>query len=270
MKVSVSSWSYRAEIDSGRMDLHAFIDEVADIGADGFEIFLEHLDSSDLDGAVQRAADHSERLGLTISTLITRNDFSRPTARERADEVESMKAWIRRAASAGIRRLNVFTGNPSDEDPSMDFHRIVDSYSEVVSLAEENCILLCLENVLPVCRSAEEMLAVIDAVGSDHLRTNPDLYNLGYPGVKKTGVLDAHAYKQLALLAPRASNVHVRIETFTDTGDLSYVDMARVMGILRDACYDDHLVMETGPISGVKETCVQGLAAIRRHLDHAD
>jgi sugar phosphate isomerase/epimerase len=267
MKVSVSSWSYRGPIGRREMDLLSFLDEVGRLGADGFEIYPQYLEQDDLAGSVQRVADRAEQLGLCISSIITQNDFACPTAAERAREVESVKSWVRIAASAGIRRLNTFTGHHNDgEAPSVEFHRVVDAYREVVRLAEENNVLLCLENVRQVLNDADGIMAVVQAVGSDYLRTNPDITNFAWSSVNRGEPAPEQAYADIEKVMGRASNVHLGISGFTDDGECAYLDMPRIVRILNDACYDEHIVLEVSTDTDPALVCERGVAMLRRHL----
>ena len=91
MKISISMWSYRSLIESGKMDIYSFVDEVKKIGAGGFEIFPAYLDQKNPAESVRKLAEKARALKLEISSLIAGNDFNRPTAKERAEQVERMK-----------------------------------------------------------------------------------------------------------------------------------------------------------------------------------
>lgn len=267
MNVSISSWSYRSLFDAGRIDLLAFVDEVKRLGADGLELFPGHLDAADPGGSAQRAADKAERLGLRISSIIARNDFARPTARERAEQVEAVKEWIRRAASAGIRRLNTFTGYHTDgDDPAIEYYRVLDSYREVLPLAEENNVLLCVENLAPVCHGAAALMALIDAAGSDYLRTNPDLLNFAWEYARRGEQAPEHVYAEIATVLPRASNLHLNTGVFTDDDATAYLDMRRIARMLHDTCFDEHIVLETPGGVDPAEACGKAMRLIRKYL----
>jgi len=128
MKASISSWSYRVVFDRGEIDLLGFVDEVKRQGADGLEIFPRHVRADDWAGHLKEAAAKAKELGLEISSAIAGNDFARPTAADRAEQVEDMKEWIVAAAGAGIARLNTFTGYHVDgADPRMEVWRVIDA-----------------------------------------------------------------------------------------------------------------------------------------------
>ncbi|MHC4248001.1 MAG: sugar phosphate isomerase/epimerase family protein, partial [Planctomycetota bacterium] len=173
MKASISAWSYRSLMqgEGAEMDLLSFLDEVKRQGADGFEIFPAYVDAARPAEHLKEVMAKAKTLGLDVSTLIAGNDFARAKAAERAEQVDEMKAWIEAAAAAGIPRMNVFTGyHQPGQDPTMETMRVIDSYREVMPLAEEKGITLCIENHSSVHPDADGLLAIIRAVGSDRLR----------------------------------------------------------------------------------------------------
>ena len=138
MKVGISAWSYRWFFGNGKMTYAKFLDEVERQGADSLEIFPGFLDEERVASQVKRIAKKAKRLRLGISSLIVCNDFARPAAAERAEQVERMKRFINAAADAGVRRLNTFTGYHVDgQDPTMECMRVIDAYREVMPLAEK-------------------------------------------------------------------------------------------------------------------------------------
>ncbi len=267
MNVSISSWSYRSLFDAGEIDLLSFVDEVTRLGADGLELFPGHLDRNDPGGSAQQVADKAEMLGLRISSIIARNDFARPAARERGEQVEAMKEWIRRAASAGIRRLNTFTGfHTEGDDPAVEYYRVLDSYREVAPLAEENNVLLCIENLAPVCGGAADLIGLIDAVGSDFLRTNPDLLNFACEYARRGESAPEHVYAEIATVLPRASNLHLNTGVFATGERTPYLDMRRVADMLNEHCFDEHIVLETPGNVDPAQACSEAMKLIRKYL----
>jgi len=267
MKVSISSWNYNAPITEGKTDLLAFADEVKRLGADGLEIFGRHLNGDDLAGHLKRVVAKAGDLGLEISSLIEGNDFARPAAAERGEQVERMKQWIAMAAEAGIERLNTFTGyHTPGEDPAMEVCRVIDAYREVAPLAERHGVLLCIENHSSVCRDADGILAIIRRVGSDCIRTNPDVTNF-VPDFGLRGPRAREAiYTETAKLAPVMANAHLKVGEFTETGEHAHVDMPRLMGLFRDAGYDGHVVLEVYGDGDRPEACAKGVTLMRKYL----
>jgi len=267
MKASVSSWSYRVPFKEGKMDLLGFVEEVHRLGADGFEIFSRHYREDDAAGHLSEAVAKAKELGLEVSSLIAGNNFAHAAAADRAEEVARFQRCIENAAAAGIERINCFTGYHADGgDPILDFYRVVDAYREVCPLAEQRGVLLCVENHSSVCRNADGLLAVLRAVGSAALRTNPDPSNFVRNFQQQTEANREPIYTETAKIAPLASNAHLKVADFADDGEHAFLDVGRLHDIYRQAGYDGHVVLEVyGPAETPAETCAAGLALLRKH-----
>jgi sugar phosphate isomerase/epimerase len=267
MLVSVSSWSYRKLFDEKKMDILAFVDEAKRLGADGLEVFPSYLSQEDIGGHLKQVARKAETLGLSIASLIVGNDFARPTAVERAEQVERTKQWIAYAAEAGVHRLNTFTGyHTPGADPFMEACRVVDAYREVMPVADKHDAVLCIENHSTVCTDADGILSIIAAVGSSRLRTNPDFTNF-VPEFRARSKRSLEAiYRETEKIARLAANAHLKVGEFTETGDDPYVDVPRLLDILRKAGYDGHIVLEYYGADDPAAACAKGVALLRRLL----
>ena len=242
-----------------------FLDEIKRKGADGFEIFPQYLDRRSPAKHLNEIMKKAKRLKLQVSTLITTNDFARPAAAERAEEVEKMKMWIEAAAAAGIKRLNVFTGYHRDgQDPTMETMRVIDSFREVTPLAEKRKTLLCIENHSSVHRDADGLLSIIHSIGSPAMRSNPDPTNF-CPGYR---ALDERArkviYSETEKFAPLMSNAHLKISDFDEKGDAKYVDVLRVLRIFKRAGYNGQVVLEFAGQGDPRDSIEKGIAQLRR------
>lgn len=268
MQVSISSWSYRKWFDEGKCDLMSFLDEVKRQEADGLEVFPHHVNRDDPGGDLKRVAEKAEQLGLGIASVIAGNDFARVLARERGEQVERMKEWIVFTADAGVHRMNVFTGyHTSGEDPFMEASRVIDSYREVMPVAEEHNMLLCIENHSSVCRDADSILSMIRAVGSDNLRTNPDPTNFVPDFRVRSERAREQIYAETEKFAQLMANAHLKFGEFTEDGKDPYVDVARLLDIFRSAGYDDHVVLEYYGREDPAEPTAKGVTLLRRLLD---
>ena len=267
MEVSISSWSYRAWFEEGKCDLLSFLDEVKRQEADGLEVFPRHINQDDVGGHLKQVAEKAGTLGLTIASVIAGNDFARPLAEERAEQVTRMKEWITHCADAGIHRMNTFTGyHTSGDDPQMDAYRVIDCYREVMPVAEDHGVLLCIENHSTVCQDADGLLWVIRAVGSKNLRTNPDPTNFVAEFAVRSERAREQIYSETEKFAALMSNAHLKVADYTEDGDHAHVDVARLLDIFRSMDYDDHIVLEYYHPGDPVEPCAKGVALLRRLL----
>ncbi|MFO7957007.1 MAG: sugar phosphate isomerase/epimerase family protein [Candidatus Brocadiia bacterium] len=269
MLASLSSWSYRSWFENREdFDLMAFLGEARKQGADGVEIYPSHVDQENPGGHLKRVAERAGELGLDISSVIAANDFAQPLATQRAEQVERMKDWIVYTGEAGIERMNTFTGyHTSGDDPFMESYRVIDAYREVMPVAEEHDVMLCIENHSSVSRGADGLIEIIRRVGSSHLKTNPDFTNF-VPDFRHRSERALEAiYTETERVAPLAANAHLKVgNEFTDNGEHPYVDVERLIEILRAAGYDGHIVLEYYGKDDPADSSERGLALLRRYI----
>jgi len=267
MQVSISSWSYRKWFDEQKCDLLSFLDEVKRQRADGLEIFPQHVDQADVGAHLKKVVAQAKKLGLSISSVIAGNDFARATAKDRAAQVERMKEWIVHTAAAGVGCLNTFTGyHAPGQDPFMEAARVVDAYREVMPVAEQNKVLLCIENHSSVNPDADGLVAIIKAVGSPNLRTNPDPTNFVPDFAIRSERARENIYSETQKIAPLMSNAHLKIAEFTSDGSHAHADVPRLLDIFRKAGYDGHIVLEYYGQGDPAESCAKGVALLRKLL----
>jgi sugar phosphate isomerase/epimerase len=266
MQVSMSSWSYRQWFDEGKCDLLSFLDEAKRLGADGVEIFPQHVDQQDPGAHLKKVAAKARKLGLKVFCVIAGNDFARRRAVERAEQVERMKAWIGHTAGAGVKLMNTFTGyHASGEDPQMEVCRVIDAYREVMPVAEEHGVLLCIENHSSVASDADGILHIIRQVGSPNLRTNPDPTNFVPDFQVRSERARETVYSETAKYATLASNAHLKIGDFTEEGEHAFVDTRRLIEVLRTAGYDGPIALELYGRGDPAEPCRKGVELLRRY-----
>ena len=64
---------------------------------------------------------------------------------------------------------------------------------------------------------------------------------------------------------PLAASTHLKVGDFTDDGDHAYVDMPRLMALIKDAGFDGHIVIEAYA-GDRRETNAKGLALLRKYM----
>jgi len=234
-------------------------------GADGLEIFPRHVNQDDPGAHIKEVAQKAHDLGLLIASVIAGNDFARPLAAERAEEVKRMKSWITYAAEAGILRMNTFTGyHTSGDDPVIEAYRVIDCYRGMMPVAEEHNVLLCIENHSSVCLDADALLWLIRAVGSQNLRANPEPTSFVPEFAKRSDQARQQIYSETERFAQLMSNAHLKIAEFTEDGNHAHIDVRRLLDIFHSVGYNGHIVLEYDGSGDPAEPCAKGVALLRR------
>jgi sugar phosphate isomerase/epimerase len=180
MRIGVSMWSYYRPWREGRIDIPGFIREAKSAGADGVELldFFYKAPARERDEAVAVLAE----TGLPVPIFSVANNFAKPTAAERASQVDRIKFGVDEARFFGADVVRVFAGDVAD---GITFeqarHWIVEGLAEASLYAAEKQVRLALENHGSLAGRGDQVRGIIEDVrarsGVDSLGANPDVGN---------------------------------------------------------------------------------------------
>jgi len=249
MHVGLHSYSRRQAFAQPGYDVFTFLDEAAAWGFRAVEVMTgkaggcEHIASDDVP-YLRRVAAHAVARELRLACWSTYNDFSITSAEPwRLDNIRYIQDWIVKAAATNVPNLRFLTGYiPAGEDPAR-LERLVEAATRACCvLAERHGVNLALENHSAVFPYAADILRLRAAVGSPRLTTCPDPSN-GFPVQQPQADTLTRMYANLALLAPHASNAHLKVFGVEGQG-LACFDVDRVIGILGAAGFTGSIQLE--------------------------
>jgi sugar phosphate isomerase/epimerase len=237
-KLSLAAYSFRDQLSgpSKTMDLFGFVDLAADLGLDAVEptsyYFPEDVSADDL----HRLKQHAFLLGLDISGTAVMNDFCLPPGPEADKEVGHVRTWIDRAAELDAPTLRLLSGNWLQGTPESELEgRVVQRINALLPYAVEKGVTLALENHGGgVTVTAEQLLRLVRQVKGPNFGVNLDTGNFH----------GKDPYAEIAETAPYAVNVQVKTEVRRMGRSKEPADLARVIGILREAHYSGYVVLE--------------------------
>ncbi len=235
MHLSLAAYSLRDALTSGEMDLFDFVDWCAELGLPGTELtsyyFAEGFDDTYLHELKRRAFAN----GVTISGTAVRNEFCRPAGSERQESVNHVKRWIDHATAFYAPHIRIFAGDlPEGVDKQTGIQWVADAILQTLEHAAERGVVLGLENHGGITARAEDHLAIVEKVG-DHPWFGVNL---------DTGNYRTNAYEELAMAAPYAVNVQVKIDVYRNDGTVAPTDLKRVRDILVEADYRGWVTLE--------------------------
>ena len=236
MHVSLAAYSMRAAMQDGSMNLFSFIDWCAEMNLAGTELtsyyFKEGFGKSYLKDLKRRAFNN----GVIVSGTAIRNNFCMAKGQEKQKEIDHVKKWIDYSAEFFAPHIRIFAGTlPDGVEKKTGIQWVADGIIECLDYAAERGIFLGLENHGGITARAADHLAICDAVGSHPwFGVNLD-----------TGNYRTNPYKELAMAAPRAVNVQVKVEVFKeDQKTKQLADLSRFRDILVDAGYKGWVALE--------------------------
>lgn len=238
LKLSLAAYSFRDYLAGPKksMDLFEFIDRAADMGLDAVEPTSYYFPEDVTDEDLHRLKQHAFLQGLDISGTAIRNDFCLPPGDEAERDREHVRAWIGHAAELDAPVLRVMSGNWRQGTPEEELEKqVVRKINELLSYAAEKGVILALENHGGgVTVTAEQLLRLVRAIKGPNFGVNLDTGNFH----------GEDPYTEIAQAAPYAVNVQVKTEIRRKGRTKEPADLAKVIGILREARYSGYVVLE--------------------------
>jgi hypothetical protein len=258
MEPALHSWSFRDRFKGDPdFDIFQALDMTAEMGFGAIEVMsgmagqpAEHLGSDD-PAHLRKAMAHAERAGVRIVCLATYNDFAYVRDEEwRLANIRYVKDWLRIAAELGVPNIRMLTGYYIEGEDRERLEKLtLDGIRECVPVAEECGVNMAVENHNSLFFSADELLWLIDEMGSERLTTCPDPSNWcrGFLTGEASAEERESVFEQAAMVAPLATQSHLKLRGITDDGSLAAWegDLDRLLGIYRDAGYDGPVAFES-------------------------
>ena len=238
LKLSLAAYSYRDYLTGPkkRMDLFDFLNLAADLAVDAVEptsyYFPQDVNTDYLNRLKQRAF----LLGLDISGTAVMNDFCLPPGPNRDKELQHVRTWIDHPAELDAPTVRILSGNWLQGTPDDELaKRVIQAIENLMPHAVAKGVTLALENHGGgVTTTAEELLRIVRAVKGPNFGVNLDTGNFH----------GEDPYTEIAQAAPYAVNVQVKTEIRRKGRTKEPADLAKVIGILREARYSGYVVLE--------------------------
>jgi sugar phosphate isomerase/epimerase len=175
-------------------------------------------------------------LGLSISGMGVRNDFTQPNKDLRRLEVERVKNWIVVAAKMGAPVLRVFSGVIIPKEYSwMDIATwMAEDLKECADYGQKYGVIVGIQNHNDFIKTAEEVHKIFDMVQHEWLGLILDIgsYRIGDP------------YEQIKSTIPLAVNWQIK-ENIYENGIEKKVDLAKLFKLIKNSTYKGFIPIET-------------------------
>jgi sugar phosphate isomerase/epimerase len=237
-KLSLAAYSFR-DVLSGpnkSMDLFDFANLAADLGVDAIEPTSYYFPENVSADYLHRLKQHAFVLGLDISGTAVMNDFCLPSGPETEKELNHVHTWIDHAAELDAPTVRVMSGNWIQGTPDSELEqRVVERINSLIPHAVARGVTLALENHGGgVTVTSEQLLRLVRQIKGPNFGVNLDTGNFH----------GKDPYAELAEAAPYTVNVQVKTEIRRMGRSKEPADLARVIGILREARYSGYVVLE--------------------------
>lgn len=239
LRLSCNLYSFNEPLRSGAMTLERAIDLCAELGFDAVDptgYYFSGYPAPPAAAYVHAIKRRAFRSGLAISGTGVRNDFTLPDAARRRDEIAHVGRWLTVASQLGAPCLRVFDGRGEANGPARAplVERVVEAFRACAALGEAAGVVIAFQNHDQLLKTAAEVLAVREQVGSDWFALNVDIGSLR----------TADPYQEIARLAPHACTWQVKQSVYRK-GVEEPTDLRRLASILRESGYRGYLPLET-------------------------
>lgn len=284
MYTAMHSYSYRDRFNEPDFGPRDFL---AEVGANGFrsvEIMTggpghvqKDIGTDDL-GELRDLQRFGRDHGVEIHCLSTYNDFSFFDDELRRRHIDDLIRWIRITGELGVPNIRLLTGYYSDADrPDEQERRTLDGIAECVPAAEEAGVFMALENHSTVFMSANDVVWLIEQIGSKWVTTCPDPSNL-LPGFHEAkGNFKNFVYAGAAKMAKYATNSHLKVKGIEEDGSLTGWDLDRLLTIYARAGYGGPITFEsivpddlTGPLPEMKRIIDEAIGRVEAKTREAE
>ena len=278
MKPGMHTWSFRNRFkEDPTFTIFDCLDMTADMGFTSIEIMSgkancppDHIGPDD-PTHLDKVMAHAATRGIEVVCLSTYNDFAYVMDEEwRLANVAYIKHWLGIAGRLGVPNIRMLTGYYNDKAPRAELERLTrEGIRECIPYAEQAGVNMAIENHTSIFFEADEIMALIDAMGSARLTTCPDPSNWGRkaffegdPQAKQT-VLDG-----ARIVAPRATQSHLKVRGIAPDGTIPGFgnDLVELVRIYATAGYDGPLAFESVGDGDLLEPLVQAREIVEKAI----
>jgi sugar phosphate isomerase/epimerase len=189
---------------------------------------------------------------VELSAVSVYTDFIQPDKQKRVKEIERIQGWIDHAAKLGAPVLIVFPGSAKlDVKLDRSIELVAGALRALAGYAADRGVVIAIENHGMFVANADAVLAVAEQVNHPWVGINLD-----------TGNFRAKPYENIARLAAKAVNCHIKLELGKGK-TREPADLAKTIATLREANYRGRVVLQYELAGNPREEVPKYLAQLR-------
>ena len=229
------------------------------LGFDGIEFCIGGNYKSELlwtDGGVEKLKAMADKNGMEVCSLspgvFAGLHPALPEAEKRAEGIEMMTHTIKVCVPLGTKWIltPMFPGD-ADKWPDETWNMLVDGFKALAEVADKHKVTLGLESTF----SADQLLMIIDKVGSKYVQAYYDVANMMHWGKDPV--------EEIMKLNKNICMFHIKDTENKMLGE-GRVNFKGVSEAIKAIGYDDYMVLETPSGNDPKASAAQNLALTKQ------
>jgi sugar phosphate isomerase/epimerase len=232
MKISCAGYTFNSYFREKKLTLEQYIDVCADMGIEGVELTQYYFPETGI-AYLNKLKRQLLKRGLSLAGAAIGGSFCNATEDDRKKHIQLTKEWLDISMALGAPCLRVFAG-PAPEGHTIDeaFKWALDGLKECAAKAEQVGVVIGLENHGGLTGTADGLVKILKAVGSDWVAALLDFGNYS-----------KDPYAEFAKTAPYTVMTHAK-PTSDFAGTRGWVDYRHVKDIMAKAGYRGFLSIE--------------------------
>lgn len=240
VQYSVNAYSFHKEFQSGAMNFFDMMEFASDIGLNAVDLTAYYFSTypdipkpEELFALKKRALE----LGLNISWTGVRNNFVTSDTEARKADQQMIRHWLDVSAILGASIMRVFTGRNAPKNCTKEQVKawLVEEYKACARYGAEKGIVVALQNHNEFLYEAEDVLDILQRVGSDWFGLILDISGLR---------TQSDPYAEAEKLAPYASYWFIKEHVY-HSQEKTPVDMGRMASLIKRNNYRGYISFES-------------------------
>ena len=239
LKTALNAYSFNAPLMDGSMTINDMLDFCAANGFEGVDItgyYFKGYPQVPSDEYIFQIKRKAFRLGIEISGIGVRNDFTIADKTKRELEVALVKNWIEVAAKIGAPVIRIFAGNQKNDGITKEqvTEWMLKDIQTCVDYGKQHGVIIGLQNHNDFIQTADQVNKIIENINSEWLGLILDTGSYR--------VLDP--YQEIADSIKHTVNWQIKENVFIKGAEVE-TDMDKLMGIIKSSGYKGYLPIET-------------------------
>lgn len=260
VKLGLNAYSFDKPLREGRTTLEELVDFCAKNAIDALDAtgyYFTSYPKAPSDETIYRLKRRAYVNGIAISFTAVKNDFTLPDRAARRKEVQHVKDWIVVASKLGAPMIRVFTG--PDQVPGYRYEQVVEwmipDFQECAAFGRDHGVVVALQNHEDFVRTADQVIGIVKAVGSEW-----------FGSILDVGSLRRHdVYEEIEKLLPYAVSWLIKENVWYGERAVP-TDLHRVKEIIERGGYRGYLPMLTLGDGDPAQKVLKLAAGLRREF----